>query len=75
MIYTINNVVKIMLFDEVRFRDTENNVQNLETLITSSGYIEHMKIVARWNLKELILQLEMLAIIDSSSIKWEYNFS
>ena len=27
------------------------------------------------NLKELILQLEMLAIIDSSSIKWKYNFS
>ena len=52
------------MFDEVRFRDTE--------MITASGYIEHMKTVARRKLKELILQLEMLAIIDSSSIKWEY---
>ena len=73
MIYIINNVVKIMLFDEVRFRDTE--MSRIWILITSSGYIEHMKTVARRNLKELILQLEMLAIIDSSSIKWEYNFS
>ena len=73
MIYIINNVVKIMLFDEVRFRDTE--MSRIWILITSSGYIELMKTVARGNLKELILQLEMLAIIDSSSIKWEYNFS
>ena len=53
------------MFDEVRFQDTE--------MINRTGYIEHMKTVARGKLKELILQLEMLAIIDSSSIKWE-NF-
>ena len=47
----------MLLFDEVGFRDA--GLSRIWSLITASGFIKHMKAVARGKLKGLILQSEM----------------
>ena len=48
------------------------NCTEFASLITGSGFIEHMKAVARGKLKGLLNSAVEDAIIDGGSIKWEY---